>query len=723
MNPQYDVGRTDVEPGWIVRMPPTLRRSSMRAPAMICVAIGLLLLAGSFTWAQSPPLAISLSGPEICENDASTNSNGVTLDAPEVEITWAVTGGSAPYEVLVHGQRRSGDSGHIRVLCSVWSDEWRSASGDIAVPATVTDAEGRQASAIHDIYSIRSYRDMGNQSAVNSAYRSHRLSPDGTYRVHGHLLTIPEGYAVQMREHLSADCASPGPDCLDRFRLQMYEAIGNRDNQGHVWINRWTGSEHSRWLDSSSGRRGVLVLADDPDAEIPAYEHRASELFDRLLDSQGQSPGKLVVSAAGTHRGQLSIALALPRLCRGISFSQDSGLPVHWTIEGGIPPYEVTIGGSRYLGREGVHWLKCVFEPGRALDSGERTIQAVVVDGRGDTAAAHGDMLVARWFSPGHWQVEHLTAGKTYLIGNWFGTPPPGAQVRLVAPFQEERYCESEDSGGEEQLCDYAMNFEVEQDGAIGSLKLGAVAGDEYARELPNRASAALNQAIDAFVASIGQRPQPGEDFRDASGPPPFRWLANPGECVPGGSVYVEVRVTGGQWWPPWKIELGEQEEFLANTERGGQTSFFVPCGEASQPLELELRAVELRYSPLEFVTTIADEPVVIGVRDSNQGQYDNDTYTQVGLGIDHGRCVAGEQFGIDWHSRPTSGHEGRISVTVDGLAGVHGPEGAVQVRCAEPPGPHLITIRIRADFDPPQFETLDFVYESVAGRPERVAR
>ena len=199
----------------------------MRVAVLIGASVAVLILAGSLARAQSPPLKISLSGPEICENDAFSSYQGLAIDPPEIEVAWIVSGGAAPYKVLVHGVRQSGDSGRIRVHCSVWSDGWRSTSGDLAVAATVTDAEGRQASAVHDIYSIRSYRQIGNQSTVNAAYATHRLLGGETYRVHGHLLTIPGDYAVQMREHLSTDCASPGPDCLDRFRLELYEPTGS----------------------------------------------------------------------------------------------------------------------------------------------------------------------------------------------------------------------------------------------------------------------------------------------------------------------------------------------------------------------------------------------------------------------------------------------------------------------------------------------------------------
>ena len=54
------------------------------------------------------------------------------------------------------------------------------------------------------------------------------------------------------------------------------------------------------------------------------------------------------------------------------------------------------------MGSEGVHWIKCAYEHGRALDSGLRTIQAVVVDGRGDTAGDHADLQVVRSISVGH---------------------------------------------------------------------------------------------------------------------------------------------------------------------------------------------------------------------------------------------------------------------------------------------------------------------------------
>ena len=210
----------------------------------------------------------------------------------------------------------------------------------------------------------------------------------------------------------SADCASPGHDCRDRFRLEMYESSGSDHSQGFIWIYRWSGTEHSRWLDSSIGRRGVLILADDPDAVVPGYERRANEAFDRLLESRGRPPDRLVAAAAGAHSGRLSITLTMPRLCRSGSFREDNGLPVRWEVEGGAPPLRRD-DWRRSLRRPGgvaLDQVRIRAGPGAGLGACARSRRSR------STAGETARPITLTWsssrrFLPGHWQVEHLTAG------------------------------------------------------------------------------------------------------------------------------------------------------------------------------------------------------------------------------------------------------------------------------------------------------------------------
>ena len=57
----------------------------MRALVVIGSVLAAWLLAGSLVQSQSPPLAISLSGPDTCENDVATDYLPGAVRAPEVE--------------------------------------------------------------------------------------------------------------------------------------------------------------------------------------------------------------------------------------------------------------------------------------------------------------------------------------------------------------------------------------------------------------------------------------------------------------------------------------------------------------------------------------------------------------------------------------------------------------------------------------------------------------
>ena len=237
---------------------------------------------------QTPPLSISLDAPVTCETDAP----GWTIDAPEIEfdtvaIGWSVSGGAPPYEVLIDGKAFSGDSGTVEVACGRLARRHGSitlqiTSGVSTIQATVTDADRRSATALHDLHSIRVIRQQGN--------RPPDLFGGGTYRIHGPLLTVPVDYRMTIGRYVSADCPTRDHTCADRFSLSLYNTDGFGYFEGSISLYRWSGAEHSRTLDGSTGRSPVTILADDPDTQIPSYQKWVSDLFDEFLATLGQPP-------------------------------------------------------------------------------------------------------------------------------------------------------------------------------------------------------------------------------------------------------------------------------------------------------------------------------------------------------------------------------------------------------------------------------------------------
>ena len=169
---------------------------------------------------QTEPLTLALSAPQLCETkpargyadsvlrqDADGNwTKRVSVFAgwfgiAEVDVSWAVSGGTEPYRITIDGETRDpahdyvGASGTASVSCAMTSGAeafidgtWRGYkeqpevdSGLKTIAATVTDATGATAEASVDVYVILELGSAGD-----------RLEAGKTYRVFDQLVTVPE---------------------------------------------------------------------------------------------------------------------------------------------------------------------------------------------------------------------------------------------------------------------------------------------------------------------------------------------------------------------------------------------------------------------------------------------------------------------------------------------------------------------------------------------------
>ena len=346
----------------------------------VAVAVAVLLLVLTPSSEAQAPLRITLDAPSTCEARIYYNAY-LEVDSEPLLVDWRVTGGTAPYEVLINSEPYQGDSGQVSMTCRSLKPD-TDVSGPITIQATVTDNAGRRASALADVYALRVY-DRGL-----SKYSQDVLRPGETYRVHQLLLTMPLDEVVYLGNFQSADCERWGPDCDDRFNIWTTDGYPSSS----LWIRRWTGTEYARTLEGEP-----FVRAEINEDELRYTKRADSRLFDAVLELIGQPPRRYQVTEprSGPDDPNLKLRLYAPTYCvaRGEHFNV-LGVDVSWEIAGGRGPYEVTISGQRYLGQTGSVWVPC--GPTRRLPDdweGEPwPVQGTVVDANGRISSSRVDM-------------------------------------------------------------------------------------------------------------------------------------------------------------------------------------------------------------------------------------------------------------------------------------------------------------------------------------------
>ena len=125
-------------------------------------------------------------------------------------------------------------------------------------------------------------------------------------------------------------------------------------------------------------------------------------------------------------------------------------MDVNWTVSGGAGPYRITIDGEtrdpahEYLGASGTASVNCAMTSGAEafirgtwrgyreqpdVDSGLKTIPAMVIDATGATAEASVDVYVILELGSAG---DRLTAGNTYRVFGGLVTVPEGIDLEIL---------------------------------------------------------------------------------------------------------------------------------------------------------------------------------------------------------------------------------------------------------------------------------------------------
>ena len=209
-------------------------------------------------------------------------------------------------------------------------------------------------------------------------------------------------------------------------------------------------------------------------------------------------------------------------------YGQVAETPVRWTVSGGAAPYRLKIDNEHRDGRgpyeeaTGVASVSCALDPGEVIyndyeeerrypqdpviDSGWKTIRAVVTDARGATAAASIDIYVILQASDSD---TPLTAGETYRLNGTLFTIPDGVEAR-IGGYEEN---------GDETIFDIVFylygykgiaGFGVNSGSEIGNRRIGPLSGATATiggQGNDDDPEAAMNSLFDSLVVSIHQAP------------------------------------------------------------------------------------------------------------------------------------------------------------------------------------------------------------------------
>ncbi len=263
------------------------------AVAAVVAVVGVLLareagVGGREAIAEGETLTLTLSALEICETERArnlvssllrTNEEGVRVREwvsqgwrvfAETPVTWRVSGGTAPYTLVIDSESRDADGdylgavGKAMVSCAapsvgtyfeavsrqegmtrLYREDPEVDSGVKTIRAVVTDANGRTAEASVDVYVIL---DLGSTGDI--------LRRGQTYRVRGHLMTAPRDYDVRVGGGAERECFEDDPDPRCGETTHGYGLVG-----AYAWISLYAsdGALHDRHpkVPDSTGASGA----------------------------------------------------------------------------------------------------------------------------------------------------------------------------------------------------------------------------------------------------------------------------------------------------------------------------------------------------------------------------------------------------------------------------------------------------------------------------------
>lgn len=622
--------------------------------AVVC-ALGLAL---AWTVADADaPLSITLTTPPNCEADFDGRPVTPTLD-----IEWQVSGGVGPYAVVVDGERGSGPTGVVNIICGVWNDEERYASdvdsGLMTILAQVSDAAGDSATAVAHVYAVRVIRADG------ARYTSiHELAAGQTYRVHGLLLTIPDEFTASLGDYHSGDCPPGSGECGDHFVLSG--AVRGSPTHGisfSIALTRWPAGELKRevWVNS-----GDESLAAAPIATLNAT-------LDRLVASIGEPRPAPRQAQSVSDATDLRITLFAPAICEtywGPYGGRRQSIEVEWQVDGGTAPYQVQFTQETLEGARGAITLLCGNEgtDRHGVDAQLMTTQAIVTDSTGATASG---IVNTYAIAGGRFGNSRLRGGWTHRMEGLLMTIPEGLEFDVSSIGVEQVECSAGtcthtgclDSGM--PICESSWSMGT-LGGAVG-VGFGYVTRSMIWRSIDAarisddpgvtvETVAEVERLLDELAASLGEPPQLPDDGTFNPAPLRITAWANPVGCT--GSIWndgwrrgtAQRRVAGGYWWP-----LGVGDEAWDEEEH---STVSVRCptkwGWHSQELEVH----EGGPSPASATTTVSHftpPEAGDGVLTVQSGFWsDTDTY-----------CKPGGSQRVDWSVR---GGVGPYHTTLDG--------------------------------------------------------
>ncbi len=199
-------------------------------------------------------------------------------------------------------------------------------------------------------------------------------------------------------------------------------------------------------------------------------------------------------------------------------------IPVNWQITGGTAPFQLEIDGERrdasgtYQGESGTASVSCAtttldrvwdyadddgrgFAADPEVDSGPKTVRAVVTDANGQTAEASVEIYVILDFEAGF---HVMRRGQTYRVFGFLITAPPDYDLRLAGVGEPD--C-SDVPEGERCGASFAVQLVGAESGVTLYLSDGAEDGRwNWSRASQTRETAAqIQAALDAVVESVGK--------------------------------------------------------------------------------------------------------------------------------------------------------------------------------------------------------------------------
>lgn len=630
----------------------------MSRAALIAIVCALTAVLFWSTAAADDSLSIVLQTPPSCEADYDEGTV-----APSLNIEWQVTGGSAPYDIVVDGERYEGATGVAKIICGVWSNEERYSydvdSGLMTILARVTDSAGDAATAVAYVYAVR---------VVRQDYTNHiELARGQTYRVHGVLFTMPDEFDAELGDYISANCAPTRSRCDDHFVLsgRMSRELSPTEYASvsySIALQRWTATEHWRnvWTYRADRNRAADLMIS------------VNAALDRLVASIGKPRPAPRQAQSASDATDLRITLFAPAICEtywGSHGGRRQSIEVEWQVDGGTAPYQVQFAQETLDGARGVITLLCGTEgtDRRGVNAQLMTTQAIVTDSTGATTSG---IVNTYAIAGGRFGDSRLRGGWTHRMEGLLMTIPTGLEFDVASIGVEQVECSAGtcthtgclDSGM--PICESSWSMGT-LGGAVGvgfgyvtrsmiwrSIDAARIADDPG---VTVETAAEVERLLDELAASIGEPPQLPADGTFNPAPLRITAWANPVGCT--GSVWndgwrrgtAQRRVAGGYWWP-----LGVGDEAWDEEEH---STVSVRCptkwGWHSQELEVH----EAGPSPASATTTVSHftpPQAGDGVLTVQSGFWsDTDTY-----------CKPGGSQRVNWSVR---GGAGPYHTTLDG--------------------------------------------------------